>query len=496
MFTDECRCNVWNGIRQQDLRAFGKLLTDGVFAQAAEKAGVSLGKSALSLVQLVWLGISAAMNPLRNFADVLVFALKIMQDAPGWSATPLGRKQPKKQAAASKGNRSKRPCHDPYGTDPTRITEEAFVQARQRMPLAFWAALLVALGEQFQQQHAAWVRWQGFRLLAMDGTTIDLPAWQRLTAHFGTAKNGSSKGKTQARMVMLQMPLARMPWRYEVCPLGIGERTVAYRLLEHVGADDLVLLDQGFWSYGMFHQIARQKAFFAIRLPSHVRVHSLRRLGPKDRLVRWHKPTGPRWRGSDLPEDIDLRIIRYRLPGFRPSAVVTNMLDPHRVAAEDWVRLAVDTEAGDQRLGVGLYHRRWEIETTYYELKVTQGMEGNLRGRTPESVCYEIAGHVVLYLLTRWLMVEAAQRVKLDPLRLSFKSALNELLDIRHALITATPQRVAQVLIPRLLDRIASHQVPFRPGRHYPRPHDTQVKNCGNGKTKSPHKLRNVTSKA
>ena len=60
MFTDELRCNVWNDIRQRDIRAFSRQLTPAVLAQAAARAGVKLGKSPLGLVNLVWLGIVAA----------------------------------------------------------------------------------------------------------------------------------------------------------------------------------------------------------------------------------------------------------------------------------------------------------------------------------------------------------------------------------------------------------------------------------------------------
>jgi len=76
-----------------------------------------------------------------------------------------------------------------------------------------------------------------------------------------------------------------------------------------------------------------------------------------------------------------------------------------------------------------------------------------------------------------------------DSLRLSFTQALRELQDINHTLMTATPQRVSQVLLPRLLARIAEHVVPQRPGRHYVRPHDTKVRVTGSGKRMLPSKL-------
>jgi hypothetical protein len=499
MFKDELRHKVWDEIRQHDLRAFNGLLTDDVFTEAAQIAGVSLGCSALSLVKMVWLGIAGAIHVSRNFADVLRLTLKLLEDAHDWRPVALPKADPPPKKPRRKGKKSKkrrrsktkRSKHNPHGASPTGVTEEAFAQARKRMPLSYWAALVLILGQRFERKHARLVRWNKFRLLAVDGTTIRMDGWRRLKDHFGTAKNGKSKGRTQVRMVMLQMPLVRMPLRYIVGPLKQGELTMAGELLNSLQTDDLVLLDRGFWSYGLFHQIQNQQAVFAIRLKNGVQFQTVRRLGPGDRVVRWRMPTGPRWCRSGLPKDIQLRVVTYQIPGFRPSAIVTNVLDPQTVSRPDWVRLASDTDPGDERLGVGLYHRRWEIETTFSELKVTQGMNANLRGRTHQAVYYEIAGHVVLYLLVRWLMVEAAVKAGLDdPLRVSFKGTLGELSDMRDLLTAATPERVRNVLLPRLLERIAQHLVPLRPGRHFPRPHDTKTKNCGRGKRKRPHKLR------
>lgn len=494
MFMDELRNKVWDEIRQHDLRAFSRFLPDDVFVEAANLAGVKLGQSALSLRQMVWLGIAGAMHISKNFSGILQSTLKVLQDVFDWDPT-ASSKSSCKPPKLGRGKPPKKSKHNPHGTSATSISEEAFVQARQRMPLKFWAMLLLLLGQRFQDRHAALVRWKRFRLLALDGTTISLPAWKKLREHFGTAKNGKSKPRTQARMLMLQLPLVRMPWRYVVGPLNRGERTMAAELLEFLLRDDLVLLDRGFWSYGLFHQIQNRKAFFAIRLSKQIRLRRVKCLGNGDWLVNWKMPTGPRWRNSGLPEQIKLRRVDYTIPGFRPSAVVTNILCPKTASRKDWVRLASETEPGDERLGVGLYHRRWEIETTFRELKVTQGMEGSIRGRTPQAVYYEIAGHVLLYLLVRWLIVEAAIEHGLDdPLRLSFKGALEELKDMHQSLITATPERVNEVLLPRLLQRIAGHHVPLRPGRHYPRPKDSHARNRRRKKCPESKKARKTPS--
>jgi hypothetical protein len=480
MFTDERRRDLWQHIRQRDLRQFSHLLPPGLITQAAANAGVTMGRGALNVSTLVWLAISCALRTSMNFAGVLTLVLKLIVDA---GQLPLSRPP---QKCRSKRKRPPRGKHNPHGNG-DGVTEEAFVQARRKLPLGFWIALILLLGESFENKYAHLTRYRGLRLVALDGTHLNLPMWKRLRDHFGVARNGKGPRTTQARLTMLQLPLVRLPLHYELTPLKEGERTVAARLLKHIQPQDLVLMDKGFWSYGLFRQIQDNKAFFAIRLMRGVKLKTLRSLGPKDRLVRW-VPASRQWKQEKRPPSLELRVISYQVKGFRASAIVTNVNDPQRLTREQWLGLAQSDAAGG-RLDEGLYHQRWQIETTFWELKVRQGLQGGLRGRTPETLAFEVAGHVLLYLLIRWLMVEAALEHGNEPLRLSYLNALRELTDMAQTLLTCDPQRVRQVLLPRLLERIASHYVPLRPGRHYPRRGDTKVKRNGAGRRMLPSKL-------
>jgi hypothetical protein len=487
MFKDEHRRKVWDELRQRDLRCFGELFSVRVIGAAAARAGVPVGRGPLYLVNLVWLGIASAWHGTRSFSEVLALTLNLLRDAEGFAQTPFGQEQ--RRAKRRKQRKSK---HSPHRHDATQVTEEAFVQARRRMPWPFWLALIALLAEEFQAAHPEQVSWRGFRLLAIDGTCIGLPNWKRLKEYFGLAKGGRGSGRVQARMVMLQCPLVRMPFAIQVGSLKEGEITLAERLLPQILRGDLVLLDRGFWSYRLMAQILQRQAFFGIRRKTGIALQALRKLGPHDRLVRWrpHPTSVRRWQRQGhlaLPEWLDLRVIDYQIPGFRPSAVVTNATDPQRLSREDWVRLT--TREPGRNLQPGLYHRRWEIETTFRELKISQKMKGSIRSRTPEGVRFELGGHVVLYLLVRWLIVEAAEKSGDDPLRLSFVKAFRELDDMRYALLTSTPDHIARILLPRLLARIAHNIVPLRAGRHYSRPHDTKPKHKGGNRYQMPAKL-------
>lgn len=443
MFRDDARDSVWQHLRQRGLQAFAKVLTPQVMQEAAQMAKVRIGTSALNACTLVWLGVASALHTTKNFADVMVLTLKLLEDA-HCKAPPLKRK-PQKRA----GKRSK---HDPYGTSRI-VSEEAFVQARQKLPPELWMYLILALVDNFQRQHAEHVRWKRFRLLMLDGSDIALPRWQRLLNHYGAA--GSGKARTpQARMLMLALAQPRLPWRYEVVPQSCHEQTAAATLLQHLAPDDLVLMDRGFWSYGLFWRIQNQQAYFAIRLRAKVNLRRVKRLGYRDELVEWTPAKRSKkkcsWAGTGLPKSIQLRVVHYRIRGFRASAVVTNVLSPDDISRQEWVRMAAVDERGHV-MEAGLYHRRWEIETMFKELKVVQGLEGNFRSRTPQGIEFEIGGHVLLYFLIRWLMVEAADKHGAHPLQLSFQHAIEEFQDLRQLLIISAPEYVRTRLLPTLL---------------------------------------------
>jgi hypothetical protein len=476
MFTDELRSSVWENVRQRELRAFRSVLPPGAMAEAAQRAGVKLGEGVLNVGTLAWLSLAAALRPGLNFCRILHTTLRLLADM---NALPVAPPAPRRRGPRRSRRTTRRKRHDPRSDDPTRLSEEAFAQARRLLPHRYWGALIGLLGELFESRpgHDKLVNWNGFRLLALDGSCITLPRWRALGERYGYARNQHRNAVPQARIVMLQLPLVRLPWRYELTERGVGESTVANRLLQDIRPNDLVLMDRGFFHFDLFRQIADAGAYFAIRRIKRLRTRTIRRLGPDDRLMLW-TPAARRWQGATMR----LRVLRYQIRGYRASAVVTNVLDPKRLSRRQIVGLA-DSSAWRTERDAGLYHRRWEIETTFRELKRVQQMQGGLRGRTPETIEFEVAGHVILYLLVRWLMVEAAAKQGIDePLRISFAEALVE---VRYASrVLPLPnrwKRLCRTLAERMLIRIASHEVPFRPGRHYPRPNDAKPRCTGAG---------------
>jgi hypothetical protein len=467
MFTDKKRAEALDEIRRHDQAIFDHILTPELFLQAARLCGLPLVLSPLNLVHLVWLAVSAARNPKQCFADLLSLSLKTLQDHESFAASPLAELL---KACGPPGHQASR--HDPRKGAGAPVSEAAFSKARQRLPSEFWVALFVLLSERFLALYPQVVRWRGFRLMALDGTEILLPDWPALRGHFGTPRNASGSHGPRARLLLLQYPLARLPRAYALEPRALGESSMARRLLQGLCRDELVLLDAGFLCYGLLCQIHRQGASFCLRLKKSLNLRRLKELsketGGRDVLVQWSpKDSRGNWRKEGLPRSLTLRLLTYPAKGFRPLRLLSNVLSAHQVPYQQFWGLSVSEEG--EVLCKGAYNLRWEIETTYLELKVQQGLEGGLRSRTPPGIYYEVAGHVLYYLLVRWLMVEAAQARDLSPLRLSFTAALGEINEQWPAAAVASRSWLEQTLRPRLLGRLASHRVQERPGRTAPR---------------------------
>ena len=84
-------------------------------------------------------------------------------------------------------------------------------------------------------------------------------------------------------------------------------------------------------------------------------------------------------------------MIRYQRKGFRPSHLITSLLD---VAAYPHAELE------------NLYHERWRHETIHREWKYTLAMS-NLRSLTPKGIRKEIYVQLTINNALRWIMVEA-----------------------------------------------------------------------------------------
>nr|WP_279345125.1 transposase [Streptomyces sp. HP-A2021] len=103
----------------------------------------------------------------------------------------------------------------------------------------------------------------------------------------------------------------------------------------------------------------------------------------------------------------------------------------HRTTAYRLVTTLTDASVHPAGELIKLYHKRWEVETAYLEIKSTILGGRVLRARTPAGVAQEVFALLVTYQVLRLAMADAtATRPGTDPDRASFTIALNTARDL------------------------------------------------------------------
>lgn len=320
------------------------------------------------------------------------------------------------------------------------FTDAAFCQARARLPLAVYRAVLRGLNSALIPDTQAQGTWRGHRTFLVDGSSFSMPDTAELRARFGTS-GGARPGCSfpVARILALFHAGTGLLLEVLATPLRAHEMASVGGVHSHLGPGDVLVGDRGFCSFlhlallaargthAVFRVHARQLVDFTPHRP-HVgrdagqagrgrpRSRWLRRLGERDQVVEWTKPSKrPEWldeeRFAALPAALELRELRYDIgrPGYRTRSVtlVTTLLDAGAYPLESLAEL---------------YGQRWRVELYLRHLKTTMRMDV-LKCKTVDGVLKELAVYALVYNLVRAVMQEAARRQGREAERVSFVDA-------------------------------------------------------------------------
>jgi Insertion element 4 transposase N-terminal/Transposase DDE domain len=251
-------------------------------------------------------------------------------------------------------------------------------------------------------------RW---RLVALDGTTLDVPDTAENVAHFG--RPGSSRGAgggayPQVRVAALGECGTHAVFGAAMGSLGTHETVLARRVFSRLEPGMLMAADRGFLGIDLWREAAATGADLLWRVKNSAVLPSEEELADGSYLSRIYAARDKRAHAD--PEVV--RVIEYTLDGDDGTVyrLMTTILDPEQAPAADLA---------------ALYSQRWEIELVFDELKTHQGAPRMvLRSQSPPGVEQEAWGFLLVHYAIRALMSRAAAEDGLDPDRLSFTRTL------------------------------------------------------------------------
>lgn len=338
--------------------------------------------------------------------------------------------------------------------------KSSFARARVRLGWQVTEKLFRALARPLADQQAQGCFWRGQRVMAIDGSTIELADSPGLEAAFGgpTSKQGQRSGSPQARVVGLVECGTRALVDAAIGRYRDAESQLVTQLLRSIVPGMLLLADRNFPSIRLWKLFTKAGADLVWRAKGPIAKQVIRQLPDGSYLAKF----------GNRKQALTVRVIEYTLPGSMTIyRLLTNLLDPTMAPAQELARL---------------YAERWEIELCYGEFKAVQCALRPLRSKTAEGVYQEFWAHCLLYQVSRQLAYQAAmETADRDCDRISFSAVQDALrrsarlatgltlrrlsAAIRQALSELTRVRALLTRRDRVCPRVTRHKQPRYPSR-------------------------------
>ncbi|MBI4805524.1 MAG: IS4 family transposase, partial [Desulfovibrio sp.] len=236
------------------------------------------------------------------------------------------------------------------------VTPEALVHARERLRAGPLKLLYRETVENYLEPVP--VTFHGLREWAVDGSEFTVPdtpanevAFGRHTCQRGDAAYPQVRGVFLTAIALHQIRDARF------MRISCGEQVGLPYLLRNLGPKDLVLVDRGLASFGFFLLCGKKGAHYVARISAHWKPKFLQRLGKGDSLVEVRPGSMARRKlaKGDRDTTITARLLEFRVGHGERVRLLTDLVDPAEYPAAELA---------------GEYHRRWECELTYKEVKI------------------------------------------------------------------------------------------------------------------------------
>lgn len=302
----------------------------------------------------------------------------------------------------------------------------------------------------------------GLRVVAWDGTGIDVPGTAGNTAAFG----GPAGGGPQLRLMTLIECGSHALLDAALDGFArASEQVLARRLLHALRPGMLLLADRAFPGWQLWGLAAATGAHLAWRVRSSAVLTPVQHLPDGSYLSVLPTPHDARqgWklRARGRPQaGHRVRVIQY-------AVTVTTAGGAARTTTFRLITTLLDWEQAPAAELAAVYHQRWEAETGYGELKTRlRGAGFILRSRLPDLACQEMWAFLAVYQALSALQCQAAGQAGTAPGRISFTVTIRIARDharTQHALLT--PAGLARARQHAITDMLAG-LLPPRRDRH------------------------------
>jgi hypothetical protein len=342
------------------------------------------------------------------------------------------------------------------------FSKSAFVQCRKKIKPDVFKYLSDSLIEEFYTDNDESIKlWNGFRLLAVDGSRLTLPDTQELEELYGRTKNQSDTGVVQARISVLYDVLNKFAIDGCLSALSSGEGVLALNHLAFSKAGDLIIYDRGYPSFDLIYEHFERGIDFLIRVKSDFSnvVNQFYQSGLDTDIVKMYPGKNTKLSDKSYCKDSfkQVRLVRVELSTQEVEILITSLLDEKQYPTS---------------LFKELYFLRWGIETFYDEIKNKIKVE-NFSGYSAHSILQDFYAALFVSNVQSLIVGEMNDELAKESKGNKYQYKVNSNLSygfLKNRIITLFfSNKEMGVIISELKDLFKKHTIPIRPNRKYER---------------------------
>ena len=330
-------------------------------------------------------------------------------------------------------------------------SKQAFSKRRQCiLPEAFQE--LYRLSTEFFYKEAGYKTYSGYRILAVDGSKVNLPCNKELMEIYGCQK--STNNLIQSLVSCLTDVLNNIILDGIMAPCNGNGRELAKQHilnLSKIKTDkDIILFDRGYPSAGLMQYIDQSGFKYIMRCSTSFVASINKKNFTNDGIIK-HK-------FKKNGKEVTFRILRFSISNNTTEVLVTNIFEEFSTSNFK-----------------ELYNMRWGIEKTYNCIKNRFGLE-SFSGTKPVCILQDFYANLYLYNALAMLMYgnnnKTPEKKDIETkyvYKINESQAVNKICDNLIKAVMAESKIERNKLFMKVYKQLQKELVPVRPNRTYKR---------------------------
>lgn len=328
-----------------------------------------------------------------------------------------------------------------------QVTSSAFTQCRRKISYSAFSNACSALVN-YYYSHYNFKKYNGFRLVAIDGSIFTLPKTEETIAEFGENVLSKSGKWIKAQVSFATDVLNNICVDAEIGPYKESEQNLALVHLSRLGTNNLYLFDRGYFCLKILKKVVQSECQFCFR----VQRNACRE------IIQFIKSN---LKDTTAYIDVEGELIKVRLSKIllesgEEEYLITSLFDKKKITLS---KLKL------------LYNLRWGVEEQYKDMKYSISIE-NFIGKTPNSIKQEFYANILTYNLSmmscKSLIDKESNKTKKKYKYKTNKRAILAKVKQSFVKLFWDVEKVCQVL-GSIVKSVTKESVPIRDGRKYAR---------------------------